>query len=171
MGSFLVFLFLLCVFVLRILSWPGRTTKGSETRTREMQQLAESLGLQVDVGPHFPLLKYGSQKDTPNNILATSEFVVNIVNEPLAQQMNICAASLPADESEIDLAGLQTLTSIEVAPPRLAASPASFECRYQDSAVRFMVASAINSRFGDQNNKVLTQVRAKVHMACLAVIC
>jgi flavin reductase (DIM6/NTAB) family NADH-FMN oxidoreductase RutF len=71
----------------------------------------------------------GSQKDTPNNILATSEFVVNIVNEPLAQQMNICAASLPADESEIDLAGLQTLPSIEVAPPRLAASPASFECR------------------------------------------
>jgi flavin reductase (DIM6/NTAB) family NADH-FMN oxidoreductase RutF len=70
----------------------------------------------------------GSQKDTPN-ILATREFVVNIVNEPLAQQMNICAASLPADESEIDLAGLQTLTSIEVAPPRLAASPASFECR------------------------------------------
>ena len=61
----------------------------------------------------------GTQKDTPNNI----------VNEPLAQQMNICAASLPADESEIDLAELQTLPSIAVAPPRLAASPASFECR------------------------------------------
>jgi flavin reductase (DIM6/NTAB) family NADH-FMN oxidoreductase RutF len=43
--------------------------------------------------------------------------------------MNICAASLPADESEIDLAGLETLPSIEVAPPRLAASPGSFECR------------------------------------------
>ena len=71
----------------------------------------------------------GDQKDTPNNILAMNEFVVNIVNEPLAQQMNICAASLPAEVSEIDVAKLQTLCSIEVAPPRLAASPASFECR------------------------------------------
>ena len=71
----------------------------------------------------------GHQKDTPNNILATHEFVVNIINEPLVEQMNICAASLPADESEIDLAGLETLPSIDVAPPRLAASPASFECR------------------------------------------
>ena len=77
----------------------------------------------------------GTQKDTPNNILATNEFVVNIVNEPLAQQMNICAASLPADESEIDLAELQTLPSIAVAPPRLAASPASFECRLMQDIV------------------------------------
>jgi len=30
----------------------------------------------------------GSQKDTPNNILATKEFVVNLVDEPLAAQMN-----------------------------------------------------------------------------------
>ena len=51
----------------------------------------------------------GSQKDTPNNILATSEFVVNIVNEPLAQQMNMCAASPASFEcrlmQDIELSG------------------------------------------------------------------
>lgn len=72
----------------------------------------------------------GSQKDTPNNILETREFVINLVNEPLAVQMNICAASLPADVDEIALADLDTTPSLGVRPPRLTASPVSFECRY-----------------------------------------
>ena len=72
----------------------------------------------------------GSQKDTPNNILETKEFVVNLVDEALAVQMNICAATLPADVDEIALANLDTLPSLDIHPPRLAASPVSFECRY-----------------------------------------
>lgn len=72
----------------------------------------------------------GSQKDTPNNILETKEFVVNLVDEPLAAQMNICAATLPAHVDEIGLAKLETHPSLDVAPPRLKASPVSFECRY-----------------------------------------
>ena len=74
----------------------------------------------------------GSQKDTPNNILETKEFVVNLVDEPLAMQMNICAASVPAEVSEIDLAKLETMPSLDIAPPRLTAAPVSFECRYYD---------------------------------------
>lgn len=72
----------------------------------------------------------GSQKDTPNNILATREFVVNLVDEPLAAQMNMCAASLPADIDEIALAELDTVPSLDIRPPRLKASPVSFECKY-----------------------------------------
>lgn len=72
----------------------------------------------------------GSQKDTPNNILDTREFVVNLVDEPLAAQMNICAATLPADVDEIELAQLETIPCREIAPPRLKASPVSFECKY-----------------------------------------
>lgn len=72
----------------------------------------------------------GSQKDTPNNILETREFVVNLVDEPLAAQMNICAAALPANVDEISLAELEIVPSIGVRPPRIAASPVSFECRY-----------------------------------------
>ncbi len=72
----------------------------------------------------------GSQKDTPNNIMETREFVVNLVDEPLAAQMNICAATLPADVDEIALAKLETRPSIGVKPPRLKASPVSLECKY-----------------------------------------
>ena len=71
----------------------------------------------------------GRQKDTPNNILSTEEFVVNIVDEPLAQQMNICASKHPPEVDEIALAKLATVPSLGVKPPRLKASPASLECR------------------------------------------
>lgn len=71
----------------------------------------------------------GVQKDTPNNILTTQEFVVNIVDEPLAAQMNMAAAAVPPDIDEIKLAGLETIPSLDVAPPRIAASPVSMECK------------------------------------------
>ena len=45
-------------------------------------------------------------KDTLANVLATREFVVNIVNEAIAAQMNICAAEYPADVDEFEVSGL-----------------------------------------------------------------
>lgn len=77
----------------------------------------------------------GSQKDTPNNIMQTREFVVNLVDEPLAVQMNICAATLPADIDEVALAKLETTPSLGIQPPRLSASPVSLECKYFSDTV------------------------------------
>src|SRR5436190_111767 len=37
----------------------------------------------------------GKQKDTLNNIVETKEFVVNIVPERIAAQMNICSGDFP----------------------------------------------------------------------------
>jgi flavin reductase (DIM6/NTAB) family NADH-FMN oxidoreductase RutF len=71
----------------------------------------------------------GSQKDTPNNIIATGEFVVNLVDRALAEQMSAAAASLPQGQSEIDHVGLDIVPSVTVTPPRLAASPVAMECR------------------------------------------
>ncbi len=71
----------------------------------------------------------GVPKDTARNIRVTQEFVVNLVDEALAEAMNQCAASLPPGEDETQLAGLATLPSSVVKPPRLAESPASLECR------------------------------------------
>jgi len=51
--------------------------------------------------------------------METKEFVVNLVDEPLSVQMNMCAARLPADVDEIDLAELETVPSLDVRPPRL----------------------------------------------------
>ncbi|HTR41979.1 MAG TPA: flavin reductase family protein [Pseudomonadales bacterium] len=70
----------------------------------------------------------GTPKDTALNIRATHEFVVNLVDEGIAQAMNKCAASLPYGENELKHAGLTTAPSTIVKPPRIAEAPASIEC-------------------------------------------
>jgi flavin reductase (DIM6/NTAB) family NADH-FMN oxidoreductase RutF len=71
----------------------------------------------------------GTPKDTARNIRLTHEFVVNLVDESIAEAMNKCAASLPYGENELVHAGLHTSDSAIVKPPRIAESPASLECK------------------------------------------
>jgi len=70
----------------------------------------------------------GTPKDTALNVHATHEFVVNLVDEGIAEAMNQCAASLPYGENELAHAGLHAAPSSLVKPPRIAESPASLEC-------------------------------------------
>jgi flavin reductase (DIM6/NTAB) family NADH-FMN oxidoreductase RutF len=70
----------------------------------------------------------GMPKDTARNIHQTREFVVNLVEESMADAMNECAASLPYGQNELDAAGLHAIPSSSVKPPRIAESPASLEC-------------------------------------------
>ena len=71
----------------------------------------------------------GSPKDTARNIRLTHEFVVNLVDEGIAEAMNKCAASLPYGENELPLAGLRSAPSTSVKPPRIVEAPASLECQ------------------------------------------
>jgi flavin reductase (DIM6/NTAB) family NADH-FMN oxidoreductase RutF len=71
----------------------------------------------------------GSMKDSARNILDTGEFVVNLVTRSVASAMNLTSVEAPSDVDEIALADLDTLPSLKVLPPRLAASPVAFECR------------------------------------------
>jgi|KBSMisStandDraft_5_1062788.scaffolds.fasta_scaffold203833_3 flavin reductase (DIM6/NTAB) family NADH-FMN oxidoreductase RutF len=68
-------------------------------------------------------------KDTARNIRRTGEFVVNVVTEDIAQQMNICATDFPAEISELDIAKLSTARSSVVSVPRIAQAHAALECR------------------------------------------
>jgi flavin reductase (DIM6/NTAB) family NADH-FMN oxidoreductase RutF len=70
----------------------------------------------------------GTPKDTALNVRATHEFVVNLVDEAIAEAMNRCAASLPYGENELVHAGLTARPSSLVKPPRIAESPVSMEC-------------------------------------------
>lgn len=74
-------------------------------------------------------------KDTAKNILDTGEFVVNLVPERLVAAMNVTAIDAPRGVDELALAGLETLPSARVKPPRIAASPVSFECVSLSSVV------------------------------------
>lgn len=68
-------------------------------------------------------------KDTLLNIEATGEFVVNIVSEEIAQQMNQCSADVPPEIDEFELSGLTAMASDLVKPPRVAESKVQMECR------------------------------------------
>lgn len=70
----------------------------------------------------------GTPKDTARNARLAHEFVVNLVDESIAEAMNLCAASLPYGENELVSAGLRSLPSSVVKPPRIAEAPASMEC-------------------------------------------
>lgn len=70
----------------------------------------------------------GTPKDTARNVRAMHEFVVNLVDEGIAEAMNQCAASLPYGENELTAAGLTAAPSSVVKPPRIAEAPVSLEC-------------------------------------------
>jgi flavin reductase (DIM6/NTAB) family NADH-FMN oxidoreductase RutF len=71
----------------------------------------------------------GGAKDTTNNIRDSGEFVINLVDEAIADAMNLCAIDLPPGKSEIEVAGFSLLPSETVAPGRIAEAPVSMECR------------------------------------------
>ena len=67
-------------------------------------------------------------KDTARNIRQSGEFVVNVVTEDLMDAMNICATEFPAEVSEVEMAGLDTVPSTLVKVPRLRQAHAALEC-------------------------------------------
>jgi flavin reductase (DIM6/NTAB) family NADH-FMN oxidoreductase RutF len=68
-------------------------------------------------------------KQTAQNIRSTGEFVVNVVNEAVAETMNFTAIDFPSEIKVSKIAALKTEPSLIVKVPRLAAAPASLECR------------------------------------------
>ncbi|MGG6342826.1 flavin reductase family protein [Stenotrophomonas indicatrix] len=78
-----------------------------------------------------PIIGFSSQgrKDSLRNIEATGEFVWNLATFDLAQAMNESCRAVAPDVDEFVLAGLTPLASEQVAPPRVAQSPVSMECR------------------------------------------
>lgn len=72
----------------------------------------------------------GTPKDTLKHIRETQVFVVNLVDEALAEQMNTCAVDFPTGMSEVEAAGLKVLPGVSVPVPHIAEAPAALECRH-----------------------------------------
>ena len=75
-----------------------------------------------------PLVGFSSNgwKDSVANLEATGEFTWNLVTRDLLSAMNQTATNDGVDEW--DRSGLEAADSVDVRPPRVAASPVSFEC-------------------------------------------
>ncbi|MBB3182448.1 flavin reductase family protein [Variovorax sp. Sphag1AA] len=106
------------------------------------------------------------RKDTLINILDRKEFVVNMVDESIAERMARCATDYPARVSEPQAVGLDLAPSKIVRVPRIAEAPISWECELfrtiEFSEHRTLVFGEIVSMaFRDE---LLDEDRMRVHV-------
>ncbi|SLN50284.1 flavin reductase family protein [Roseisalinus antarcticus] len=71
----------------------------------------------------------GNTKDSTANIRDTGVFAVNVVSYALRDAMNASAASLPREEDEFAVAGLEKMQCETIDCPCVAAAPAVLECK------------------------------------------
>jgi flavin reductase (DIM6/NTAB) family NADH-FMN oxidoreductase RutF len=71
----------------------------------------------------------GQKKDTLRNIEFSKDFVVNVVDEKLAQAMNQTSVEYPSNVDEFKEAGLTPLPGTLVKAPRVGESPVNMECK------------------------------------------
>lgn len=89
----------------------------------------------MPIGSRPPLLgvsiglREGEVKDTLANIRETGDFVINVVNEPIAERMVRASGDWPKHVDEFEVAGLTRAASDRVRSPRVAESPVNLECR------------------------------------------
>jgi flavin reductase (DIM6/NTAB) family NADH-FMN oxidoreductase RutF len=86
------------------------------------------------VSSNPPMISLGLQrkeekmKDTARNILNQKEFVVHIVDDSNVEAINITAASLPPDQSEVEKANLSLIPSESISVPGIMEAKVRFEC-------------------------------------------
>lgn len=68
-------------------------------------------------------------KHTLQNVSEVPEVVINIVDYSMVEQASLASCDYPRGVNEFIKAGLTELKSERVKPPRVAESPASFECK------------------------------------------
>jgi flavin reductase (DIM6/NTAB) family NADH-FMN oxidoreductase RutF len=71
----------------------------------------------------------GGRKDTLRNVEAAGEFVVNIVDDDRAEQMNLTSGDYPPEVDEFALTKLTAVPAVKVKAPRVAEAPISMECK------------------------------------------
>jgi flavin reductase (DIM6/NTAB) family NADH-FMN oxidoreductase RutF len=86
-----------------------------------------------------------ASKDTLRNVEAAGEFVVNIVDDDRAQQMNLTSGEYPPVVDEFALASLTAAPSTKVKAPRVAEAPINMEC----TVVRILPVGRANLVLGE----------------------
>ena len=73
-----------------------------------------------------------SEKHTLQNVEATKEVVINVVNFDLVHQMSLSSSEYPEGVNEFEKAGLTMLKSDVVKPFRVGEAPIQFECKVNE---------------------------------------
>lgn len=100
--------------------------------------------------------KAGREKDTARNIRALDQFVVNIADWTMVEDVHASAVEYDAHESEVENLGLTALPSVTVTPPRLEKAPISLECKlhsvtgYGNTGAEFFVGRVTRIHVSDR---------------------
>lgn len=101
-------------------------------------------------------VRNNSVKHTLQNVEATKEVVINVVNYDLVHQASLSSTEYDKDINEFEKAGLTMLASDVVKPFRVAESPVQIECKVND--IIYLGAE------GGAGNLVICEV-VKLHIA------
>ncbi len=74
-------------------------------------------------------LRDTSTKHTFDNVKEVPEVVINIVTYAIVEQVSLASCEYPRGTNEYTKAGLTSVSSEVVRPPRVAESPVAFECK------------------------------------------
>jgi flavin reductase (DIM6/NTAB) family NADH-FMN oxidoreductase RutF len=86
----------------------------------------------VAIGPAIAA-KTGLAKDTWLNILETKECTISAVTHEIVHRMNLTSGGYPPEVDEFEVAGFTKRPSVIVAPPSVAESPYSMECKLMEN--------------------------------------
>src|SRR4029077_3275620 len=83
--------------------------------------------------PMYIAFTCSADKDTTNNVLATGEFVVNVVpcEQAVLDKVPVCGLPFKPGVNELERAGLTAIPARVVRPPRIAECRAHFECKVE----------------------------------------
>jgi len=77
-------------------------------------------------------LRDTSTKHTLDNVKEVPEVVINIVTFAIVEQVSLASCEYPREINEYAKAGLTSIPSQRVRPPRVAESPVAFECKVNE---------------------------------------
>ncbi|WP_018620041.1 flavin reductase family protein [Spirosoma luteum] len=72
--------------------------------------------------------RHGQKKHTLLNVEEVGEVVINSVNYAMVEQMSLTSAEFDRGVNEFEKAGFTAVPSTTIRPPRVAESPAAYEC-------------------------------------------
>ncbi|AFT69641.1 Nitrilotriacetate monooxygenase component B [Alloalcanivorax dieselolei B5] len=111
--------------------------------------------------------KAGREKDTARNIRALGEFVINIADWSMVEDVHASAVEYESHESEVESLGLAVMPSETIVPPRLMMTPISLECQlhsvtaYGNTGAEFFVGEVARVHIDDalyENGRIDTRV-------------
>jgi len=123
--------------------------------------------------PVYIAFTTGATKDTYNNVLATEEFVVNVPSfeREILEKVRVVGLEFPPGVNELEKAGLTSLPSTVVKPPRIAECKSHFECKVEWTkqwlhrlmVVGKVVAASVDEGFVDENGYVIWEKLKPAH--------